>query len=331
MRCPKFMWHIQGTRPGPTVVVLGGTHGNELTGIAAVQILAEMFSINQLPFGEVRTARHPSKNLVFGELYLGFGNPEAILRCSRSASDGPDLNRSFLPTELAQKAHRSDRADLRRAREIRGVLAKADFLLDIHSVSSDSAPFICSTVIGPAHQDAVGLLPSDGLLTDPDLFLARDEKRDDHSTTDSWVNRHGGVGLCYETGRDDRPSDVTRVIPAVLLTLTHKFKVLAPNAFSVRTRFSSDPIVVDTRNEAAPDEPKQWFKLSHSEIAIEREFTYEPEFTHGWKPATAGQLIGTYGSGVTVRAPHAGMVILQRSPERIEVTKSLLYMAVPVA
>lgn len=328
MRCPPFMWHIKGAQPGPTVVVLGGTHGTELTGIATVQILAELFGLLDQPFGKTYGSKLPASKLVLGELYLGFGNPEAILRCTRSASNGADLNRSFLPTELSSKPKRSDRADLKRAREIRDVLATADFLLDIHSVSLNSAPFLCSASEGPAHRGVVGFLPTPWFLSDPNFVLAQDLALPDHGTTDSWVNRHGGVGLCYESGLDIRTSDMVRVLPAVLMTLTHKFRVLVPHQYRAQTRFRKRPVLVNTRR-VPTDQPKSFFKLTHCEIATEREFAYAPEFTNGWTPAVTGQVIGTYGSGKQALAPHDGMWVLPRSPARVVVGQHLFFMAVP--
>lgn len=323
------MWHIKGDCRGPTVVVLGGTHGSELTGIAVVQSIAQMLGLLDQPFGKTYGTKHPASGLVRGNLFLGFGNPEAILRCTRSASTGPDLNRSFLPKELAAAPQNNDRADLKRARRLCSLLSKANFLLDIHSTSTESIPFLCSATEGLAHRAVVGLLPTPWFLSDPDMILGKDLEQKDFSTTDSWVNRHGGVGLCYETGRDDRQEDTLRVLPAVVMTLTHKFGALVPHKHQVQTRFSAIPLEVDT-SFTPPDQSKHFYKLTHCEIATEQAFTYAPEFSGGWVPTKANQVIGIYGSGQQVLAPHDGMVILQRHPNRIVVGQHFYYLAVPV-
>lgn len=79
---------------GPTVVVLGGTHGDEISGIEVVRrLLKRLELLDTEPSTVIRSD-------IVGKLIIGFGNPEAIIRSTQSASTGLDLNRSFARGEL---------------------------------------------------------------------------------------------------------------------------------------------------------------------------------------------------------------------------------------
>jgi len=120
--------------PFETVVIAGGTHGNERTGVALVQ----------------HWQKHPDE--IQGETFFTrtlLSNPEAVRRNIRFVDC--DLNRSFLPRHL--EGPEADAYEMTRAREITAWMAagqegRRTFAVDLHTSTAcmgitlitDSAP-----------------------------------------------------------------------------------------------------------------------------------------------------------------------------------------------
>lgn len=116
-------------KPGPHVLVNALTHGNEICGAIVVERL-------------LREGVRPTR----GTLTLAFANIEAF---SRFAPQNPyasrfvdeDFNRVWTPAVLDGSR---DSVELKRARELRPFVDRADYLLDIHSMLEPSPPvMIC--------------------------------------------------------------------------------------------------------------------------------------------------------------------------------------------
>lgn len=118
--------------PGPHVVLLALTHGNELAGAIALDAL-------------LRSGIVPTR----GRLTIGFANLAAFDRFdpaqpTMSRFVDEDLNRLWDPALLAGPRRSTE---LDRARAIRPILDTADIVLDLHSMLWDSDALILS---GPA-------------------------------------------------------------------------------------------------------------------------------------------------------------------------------------
>ncbi|MEO5732058.1 MAG: succinylglutamate desuccinylase/aspartoacylase family protein [Rubrivivax sp.] len=126
-------------QPGPTVMVQALTHGNEICGAIALDGLLQQMLADDGPRWRPR----------IGRLILAFGNVEAYVRfdpadpfASRLVDE--DYNRVWDDAALLGDR---DSAELRRARLLRPFVDDADFLLDIHSMSSPCVPLmVCGTV-----------------------------------------------------------------------------------------------------------------------------------------------------------------------------------------
>jgi predicted deacylase len=122
---------FEGARPGPHMVIAALVHGNELCGAWALLRLLER---------EIRPWR--------GRLSLAFVNLAAFdafdpasPKASRYLDE--DLNRVWSPATL--DGPRRSR-ELERAREIRPLIERADFLLDIHSMQLPAPPLLLTGV-----------------------------------------------------------------------------------------------------------------------------------------------------------------------------------------
>jgi len=121
-----YVHRFESGRPGPHVLVNALTHGNEFCGMVAATHLLD---------SGVRPR--------IGTLTVSFANVEAY--------ESFDRTRPFDSRQLVHNLNRvwstawldgpEDSPELRRARELRPVMAAADHILDLHSTSSDVQPF----------------------------------------------------------------------------------------------------------------------------------------------------------------------------------------------
>ena len=122
------IWKFEGPEAGPCIVVLGGVHGNELTGIEVVKRMVDQFKSGDL-------------ELIRGTLYLALGNLEAIEQGVRASAVDHDLNRMFTKSNL--EGEPQDFYESRRGQELAPILREADICLDLHATNKPSDPFIC--------------------------------------------------------------------------------------------------------------------------------------------------------------------------------------------
>ena len=119
-------------RPGPHVMVNAVTHGNELCGAIAVDFL-------------FRNGARPTR----GALTLSFANAAAFASFDRERPNASrfideDFNRLW---DNATLDGPRDSAELRRARELRPAVERADFLLDLHSMQHATAPLMLAGLL----------------------------------------------------------------------------------------------------------------------------------------------------------------------------------------
>ncbi|NNA93988.1 M14 family metallopeptidase [Pseudomonas gessardii] len=122
-----YIHSFDSGKPGPHVLIMALTHGNEVSGAIAVDTL-------------LRNGVRPRQ----GRLSLGFANIEAYQRFDPQDIDAArfideDMNRVWLPATLDGPR---DSAELRRARELRPLIDNVDLLLDIHSMHEESPPLM---------------------------------------------------------------------------------------------------------------------------------------------------------------------------------------------
>jgi predicted deacylase len=121
-----YVHRFESGRPGPHVLINALTHGNEICGMAAAAHLLD----------------HGVRPRI-GTLTVSFANIAAYESFDRTKPFDSrqlvhNLNRIWSPAWLDGT---DDSPELRRARELRPVVAAADHILDIHSTSADVQPF----------------------------------------------------------------------------------------------------------------------------------------------------------------------------------------------
>ena len=122
-----YMTTLDSGRPGPHAMINAVTHGNELCGALAIEFLDQ-------------TGFKPAR----GQVTLGFANVAAFdafdpAQPSASRYVDEDFNRVWDAATLDGPRHS---AELTRAREIRPLIDRVDYLLDIHSMQHATAPLM---------------------------------------------------------------------------------------------------------------------------------------------------------------------------------------------
>lgn len=122
-----YVHEFDSGRPGPTVMVQALTHGNEFCGALAIDWL-------------MRQGVRPAA----GRLIIAFANVEAYARFdfddpNASRFIDEDFNRVWADDALSGLR---DSVELRRARQIRPFVDRADYLLDIHSMHEPCRPIM---------------------------------------------------------------------------------------------------------------------------------------------------------------------------------------------
>lgn len=317
---PSAIWHFYGpseSESPPSVLVLGGTHGDELTGQWLVERWLSRLGMDGLPAGSYP---HPA---VQGNLYIGYGNPAAMAKKARSASEIRDLNRCFERRLLDNPELQYE--DILRARELEVFLANMDYLFDVHAVSTTQVePFVCFGALTDELRALCAMIPVDRVLTDPDNILPTDDPDAEVlSTTDSWVARAGGTALCYETGYQEDESKLP-LAERVVASLLSKVNVASPTL--VDTLLHGVPEVDTTPTTS------RFFRLTHC-VRIERldpQFQHAPEMLTNWHPVQTGECFGVYTDGQQVLIPADGFLVFPTTVARMMEGKSFFFIAAEI-
>ncbi len=238
---------------GPTLVIIGGVHGNEPAGIIAFRtVLARLLAHRPEAFR--------------GRLVGIAGNLGALNDPDRRTRYlDADLNRLMTPELLESDA---DLADLHEARALDAALRDARdrargpmVVIDLHTVSSPSPPFVAMSDSLPSRAVARHFpLP---------VFLAFEEHLAglvaDHATTEL-----GAVSMIIEGGQHDDPTSV-EVLEAVIWTALHGAGSLP---IGEGPDLRTDPREVLAR--AAGDRARRVYDIRHRYAIRTDDFAIEP-------------------------------------------------------
>jgi len=285
-----YVHRFDSGRPGPHVLVNALTHGNEFCGMVAATHLLDR---------DVRPLR--------GVLTVSFANVEAY---ESFTHDDPfasrqlvhNLNRIWSPDWLEGG---EDSPELRRARELRPVLAAADHILDLHSTSQAVEPFWvypafdrnarAAAAIGVP---AIHLVMPDGLGTGTPVIL-HGRHGDPHSD---------GVALVAECGQ-------------------HFLQATGELAVEVTLRFLAHFGLIDADPRWAPAAPPRRFEMLSTEVVQDGRVRFSRPVV-GMESFARGELIATDGER-EIRSPCDGCTIFMPTRKAI-VGRELVYLTRPL-
>lgn len=178
---------IESTLPGPTLLVLGGVHGDEQCGVDLVR--------------SILTGAY-SPVIRRGKLIAALGNLAAIDAGKRCILH--NLNRGFLPDKIPCNCAECARIDV-----LKKLMNDADVLLDIHaSFTPESETFLI------CERNAISLIEA---LPMEKVCFGFDTVQP--GGTDYYMNSIGKVGICVECGYlgDPRSAEYARTSFETLL------------------------------------------------------------------------------------------------------------------
>jgi predicted deacylase len=168
------VWYRDSDVPGPTALILGGVHGNELPG---TEIVKRMVS------GELDIP------LERGKLIVAIGDVAAIHAGVRLIDS--NLNRQFRTLTDDEQERQATKPDYEvgRAQVLLPVLAETDAALDLHAFkpTPNAAPFIITEPRGFDAARAIGT-----------PYISSGWATIEANGTDAYMEELGKVGLCYE-------------------------------------------------------------------------------------------------------------------------------------
>ncbi len=274
---PRVIGRVQRTA-GPTLVVVGGLHGNEPAGALA---LTRMFA--------GLDARHQAR---FRGSFVGLaGNVQALARKQRFLRD--DLNRIWLPDRLRHVRGASgpldaEDAELRELdRQLTVILAEAPgpvTVLDVHGVSGPGPAFVTL-------DDTLSNRRLAFRIPSPCVLGLEEELQ---GTLTEYLVGLGIVSFGFESGQCDDPRSVDRAEAAVWILLD-ELRMLEGREWPQVTRArqllrresASLPAVVEVRHRHA--------------VAPADAFTMRPGFL-SFQPVQRGQMLADDARG-PVSAP----------------------------
>lgn len=162
----------QSSKPGPTVAIFCGVHGNELAGIKTVDCLV----------GDLEPE--------CGTVYLVYANPNAIDAKVRFTEK--NLNRCFIDSSLSGSTYEE-----KLAVELMGVLDTCDALLDLHAYNEPNGE---ATPFAITESNAQSLVNTFDL---PFVIYGIDEV--EKGGTDAYMSNQNKIGICVELGAISEP------------------------------------------------------------------------------------------------------------------------------
>lgn len=272
--------------PGPTLIAVGGVHGNEPAGIEAI--------------GRVFDRLHADRPAGFrGRLVGVAGNLSAINHPDRNVRYvDVDLNRLFTPEELGSGR---DTVEHREARELLALIEREAgesggpvFVLDLHTVSSASPPFASLSDSLPARAFARHFpIP---------IFLGFEEHLRG-LMTDHVTSSLGCVTMIVEAGQHDDPESVD-VHAATVRTGLHAAGILALPDEPAEER---DPRLVLGR--AAGGRARRVYDVRHREPIVSPAFAMEPGM-HAFRHLGRHHPVIARDGAVEIVSPVAGQLFM---------------------
>ncbi len=282
------VWHFDSGQPGRHVMISALVHGNELCGAWALKGLLE-------------SGLRPRR----GQLTLAFCNLEAFDRFDAANHDASrftdeDLNRQWLD----ERIDAADTRERRRAAALRPFVARADWLLDIHSMHEPSAPLLLT-----------GMQPRN-------LGLARTMRAPEHIVIDAGhkdgvrMRDYGRFGLPDGDGPGQGGDTRSLLIECGF----HGDPASCNVAQDQCVRFLAAAGVLDAAELAhllpgwqQADAPRQWaLEVTGPVVARSSDFRFTEAFTGLEVIAQAGTVIGD-NDGEPVTTPYDDCVLVMPS------------------
>lgn len=177
---PRIIGKCEGNEEGPLLLVTAGVHGNEPSGVRALQ---KIFS--QLEYEKAN----------FKGTFLGLaGNQEALQKGKRFIDE--DLNRTWTKENLQKKDPEShEQEEMMEIIDVLKDYSEKDYseryFIDCHTTSSDSLPYISVQEVGK----------NDAFAHNFPLHIVRGFSDIVNGSIDKYFSQQGFTGFTFEAGQ----------------------------------------------------------------------------------------------------------------------------------
>ncbi|KIG13359.1 Succinylglutamate desuccinylase [Enhygromyxa salina] len=281
----RWVGSHEGQRPGPTMVIVGGIHGNEPAGVIAVQRVLH----------ELRQRRVA----VSGRLLGLAGNLRALSQNVRYMTR--DLNRRWFPDHLARlrdTPHAEESSEDIEQRELLNIFDRLDetfdhplVVMDLHSFSAEGPPF---SVVA----DTLRNRPIAYELRVPIIFGLEEAVE---GTLLGYLADRGHIAVGFEAGQHDDPRTVENNVAAIWIALVSAGLVARADVPEI-ARFEA------RLAQAAAGLPRAVEIVYRHPITPEDEFRMDPGF-YNFQGIGRGQRLAIDRSG-DVDSPSAGRILM---------------------
>jgi predicted deacylase len=279
-----YAWSFAGPRPGPHLLILALTHGNEVCGAIAVDAL-------------LREGLRPTR----GTLTLAFANVAAYRRFDQadpfaSRCVDEDFNRVWSPEVLDGPR---DSIELRRARALRPLIDRVDVMLDLHSMSEPCLPLAMAGPLAKGVALARALGTPQHIVVDSGHAAGR-RLRDYGAFGDARSSRNA---LLVECGQHWEASSPRVAMDASLRMLAHLDMLDATRAATLERKLP----------------PQQVIEVTTTVTIASDAFRFTEPLRGLQSIARAGTVYAVDGD-VSVRTPHDDSVLIMptRRPRKGE-------------
>lgn len=280
---------FEGPTPGPRIIVMGGVHGNEGTGIECLKWL------------NIYLRNNPIKS---GTVVLCHGNPEATRQNKRFIDE--DLNR-LMREDILDKIRRMPpierNTEQNRALLLANIL-QAAHVIDLHNTESPTERTFCITSQTTGNQKVAAFFQ-----LDTTLYVAEDAEIPSLCTgMDDYANANGMVGVCVEAGYTYDPQGFKSIQAGIIRTLQH-FGVIPTSHI-----FDHSEAIVETQE-------------IYQQVMVKDPATFK--FAQNWTGFTkvqAGQVLAYQGE-TPIQAEEGSFIIFPKNRERWAAGKPSLYLA----
>lgn len=282
---PREAARLVGDEPGPTLIAIGGIHGNEPGGIeGALRVVGRMVKEDVKLRGELLVLR---------------GNMSALMVKSRYRER--DLNRVWTEPQIEALEARGDEKMIDEDREakeiltsIRHAISRARgqvYLVDLHTTSAAGIPFV---IFGDT-------LPQRHFCRDLPLPIVMGLEEQIDGALASYWTRQGCITFTVEGGQHDDPGSIDN-LEATLLIAAESAGLFPRGA--VKQVREAQELLRSRRGNL----PRVMEVVERHAITPEDGFKMAPGFKN-LDHAREGQLLATDKNG-EIRAPKDGIVIL---------------------
>ena len=279
MHVNRIIGQYTGHSAGPMLIFTAGIHGNETSGVQAIQ---EVF--------EILEAKKPHIN---GSIVGLAGNLNALEREVRYIDK--DLNRLWLSEEEHPEISEfSERDEL--AQTLKEILSSQEnevYLFDLHSTSSESSPYIMLS-------DTLRNRELGQMAGVPIMFGVLEHLRGMFIDA---LSRSGFPTILFQGGRNGDENTVTY----------HKgliWKALRAKCQLDTSSIPESETSINLLNSFAPiDKEHEFFEISYSyRIKRRANFVMNPGYTN-FQLITKNEVLAT-SDGVDIRAPFTGQIFM---------------------